>query len=360
MKKIITISSFVCVLAVLSVFSSCKNDDISFGNYDYQTVYFANQNPVRTITLGDDVYSTELDNEHKFQIYATLGGVESNSKNRTIKVVVDNDLVKNLYYSDGTAVQAMPADYYTLAGNTITIPSGKIMGAVDVQLNDAFFNDPKSVGVNYVVPMRIVLASDSILSGKVNEGVSNPVLTKSGDWSIAPKNYTLYAVKFKNKWHGAWLSHGVDNIDDNGTLKKVVRDAGNIERDEVRYISTTGYKTCSYPVSTLVTVMGSDGKETTKTLSCNLILTFDANDKCKVTTNTENCTASGSGTWTHQGAKKAWGDKDRDLLVLNYQVKYNYDYSPSVMHYKTYESADSLVMRDRESKHETFDYKYKE
>jgi hypothetical protein len=287
MKKIITISSLVSVLAVLSIFSSCKNDDISFGNYDYQTVYFADQNPVRTITLGDDVYSTELDNEHKFQIYATLGGVESNSKNRTIKVVVDNDLVKNLYFSDGSAVQAMPAAYYSLDGNTITIPSGKIMGAVNIQLNDAFFNDPKSIGVNYVVPLRMVLASDSILSGKVNQGVSNPVLTKSDDWSIVPKNYTLYAVK-------------------------------------------------------------------------NLILTFDDNDKCTVTTNTDNCTASGSGTWTHQGAKKAWGDKDRDLLVLNYEVKYNYDYSPSVMHYKTYECVDSLVMRDRESKKETFDYKYKE
>ncbi|MCH4183690.1 MAG: DUF5627 domain-containing protein [Prevotella sp.] len=359
MKKVILISPLLVLLVVVLTFSSCKNDDICFGNYDYQTVYFANQNPVRTITLGDDVYSTQLDNEHKFQIYATLGGVESNSKNRIIKFVVDNDLVKNLYFSDDSSVQAMPADYYSLNGNTITIPAGKIMGAVDVQLNDAFFNDPKSVGVTYVVPLRMVSASDSILSGKVKDGVQNPVLTNSDDWSTVPKNYVLYAVKFKNKWHGAWLSQGIDNIDDNGTSYKVVRDTDYIEHDEVRYLSTTGYMTCLYPISTLVTVMGNDNKETTKRLSCNLILTFDDNDKCTITTDTGNCTASGSGVWMHQGAKKAWGDKDRDLLVLNYNVKYNYEYSPSISHFKIFECTDSLIMRNRESKFETFDYTYK-
>lgn len=360
MKKIILASPFLAYLAVAFTFTSCKNDDISFGDYDYQTVYFANQSPVRTITLGDDVYSTELDNEHKFQIYATLGGVESNSKNRTIQFVVDNDLVKNLYFSDGSAVRALPTDYYSLGGNTIIIPSGKIMGAVDVQLNDAFFNDPKSVDVTYVVPLRMVSASDSILAGVAKDGVSNPVLTNSDDWSTTPKNYVLYAVKFKNKWHGAWLSQGIDKIDDNGNIYQVVRDTDYVEHDEVRYITTTGYLTCDYPISTLVTVLGSDGNETTQTLSCNLILTFDDNDKCTVTSNTENCTVSGSGTWTHQGAKKAWGDKDRDLLVLNYKVKYTYNYSSSESRYKTYECTDSLIMRDRESKFETFDYTYKE
>lgn len=64
------------VLVILLVsLSSCTNQDTDFNNFDYQSVYFAYQFPVRTITLGEDIFDTTLDNDYKCKIMATLGGV---------------------------------------------------------------------------------------------------------------------------------------------------------------------------------------------------------------------------------------------------------------------------------------------
>ncbi len=347
----------------LFAFTSCENGDVSFGDYDYQTVYFANQTFVRTITLGEDVYSTDLDNEHKFQIYATLGGVESNSKDRKVQIAVDNSLVTGLKFANildadgtstfentGNAIEAMPTDYYTLSSNTITISSGQVMGCVDVQLTDAFFADPKALYANYVIPVRMTSATDSILSGTAKDGVSNPDITNSDDWDVAPKNYVLYAVKFKNKWHGAWLSHGTDVIDLNGVTSTETREPENVEDYDVRYISSLGLKQCSYPVTTTVSVNGA-----VKTLTCNLILSFDDDDNCTITTDSEGCTASGSGKWTYHGAGKAWGNNERDLLALSYTITYSYNDGEKEC-YKKYTSTDNLISLDRQNKFQTFSY----
>jgi hypothetical protein len=61
-----------------------------------------------------------------------------------------------------------------------------------------------------------------------------------------------------------------------------------------------------------------------------------------------------------KGAKNAWGGKDRDEIVLNYTIDYEYtDYDPNnnwaaVQRHKIVKSADTLVMRDRQTKLETF------
>ena len=59
------------------LFAGCENGDKEFDDYEYQTISFATQTPIRTITLGEDVYPTEQDNEYRMQIIATLGGVWS-------------------------------------------------------------------------------------------------------------------------------------------------------------------------------------------------------------------------------------------------------------------------------------------
>ena len=75
------------------LFSSCENGDWDFPDYEYQVVYFAYQYPVRTITLGEDIFDTTLDNEGKCMILATMGGLYENKQNVTIDVEVDNSLV---------------------------------------------------------------------------------------------------------------------------------------------------------------------------------------------------------------------------------------------------------------------------
>src|SRR5690606_2663070 len=142
------------VFLIFSVFfASCENQDWEFPDFEYQTVYFAHQYPVRTITLGDDIYDNSMDNEWKFSIMATTGGVYE-SGTVTIDVAVDNALCDGLLFSDnGDEVVAMPANYYTMASNQIVIPKGEIVGGVEVQLTEAFFADPLAIQNNYVIPV---------------------------------------------------------------------------------------------------------------------------------------------------------------------------------------------------------------
>lgn len=370
MKKIILSMMAACAMFLAT---SCENSDVDFDNYDYQTVYFANQSYVRTITLGDDVYPTDDDNQHKFYIKATLGGDRNLSGEHKIKIAVDNSLVEGLKYSNGQPVQAMPAEYYKLASDYITIPKGEVKGGVEVQLTDAFFADPKALDVTYVIPVRMLEASgnDSILSGKKKETVDNPVVTNSDDWQVQPLNYTLCAVKYKNPYFGSWISHGTDEIDLDGTKSTVTREAEYLEKNELRNITSLGLTKSCYPLTTSVNITNDKGETTSAALTANLILNITDDGNVSITSEDTNSydvpgsgnggkysfTATGSGKWTRQGAKKAWGDQDRDLMELQYTVTYTYT-DKGETHVKTYNCKDNLVMQSRQNKMETFDFTY--
>ena len=316
---------FLSMLAVSAALltTSCENGDREFDDFDYQTVYFAYQNPVRTITLGeDDVYPTDLDNEHKMNVYVTLGGVWENKQDRHVKIAVDNSLVEGKTFTDGSPIVAMPENYYHLTSNEITIPSGKVMGATTVELTDAFFADAKAPEVNYVIPLKIIDASDSILESK---------------------NFTLYAVKYKNKYTGAWLSHGTDEIDENGTKTTQVREPEDFRKYDIRHLTTVSLNQCDY---TLTDNIGSTP------VSGTIRLTFDNADNCTLTSASENFEVTGTGKWISKGAVKAWNDKDRDLLELTYTIRYK-----AGTQYKQISTKESLIMQTRENKLETFEYK---
>jgi len=349
------ILAIVLLQAALAATTSCQNDDIEFGDFDYQAVYFASQSPVRTITLGEDVYSTDLDNEHRFQIYARLGGAESNKKDRTISIAVDETLVNGLLYDDGTPVKALPRSYYTLGSNTITIAKGQMTGCVDIQLTDDFFADPLATQLTYVLPVRMVSASDSILSGEAKSGVTSPNIVDAGDWDTQPMNYTLYGLKYKNKYHGCWLSKGTDRLNVEGRDSTITRMPDDWEDASLVYLTTESLWQARYAVSVNINTLDSKGKATIATKTCDLLLTFDDDGRCTVGTDTEGCTASGSGQWTYHGATKAWNKKDRDQITLDYNITFSY-LSGGESVTTTLQTSETLVMRDRQSKYETFSY----
>lgn len=336
----------------------CENADKEFDDFEYQTVSFATQTPIRSITLGDDVFPT--DNDRSMQIIATLGGVWTNRKERTAEMAIDNDLCRGAYFENGNPILPMPENYYTYTSGKVVFPKGEIFGRMDIQLTDAFFNDPLSADVNYVIPVRLVQASDSILEGKPKDNVALPNRLNPDDWSVLPKDYTLYAVTYKNRYEGTWLSRGTDRLNINGVSSTIDRNPAQIEKADIRSMSTIALSKVRYPLSLVVDViklvngMPEPGKTT---LNLDLVITVDNDGNCSITTDTPGAAASGSGKWTYQGAKKAWGDKDRDLFELTYEVTY-----PSyVLNEVTGEigsakcsSDDTLVARDRESKFETF------
>ncbi|PXV65836.1 uncharacterized protein DUF1735 [Dysgonomonas alginatilytica] len=325
------------------IFASCENQENEFPDFDYSTVYFAYQSPVRTITLGEDIYDNSLDNDHKCLIMAAMGGVYKNKKDISLGVVVDNSLCESLRFgnSNGDQVIAMPAEYYTLSSDMkIMIPKGKFMGGIEVKLTDAFFADSRSVKNTFVIPLRIasVQNADSILRGKSN--LPKPDSRITDDWATVPKDYILYAVKYINPWHGSYLRRGIDVVKGNSgntTLEnKIVYHNQYVEKDEVCKVVTKSMDE--------VTISLNAKTKENENLPYELVLKFDKDGKC-VITNPESVAynISGSGNFVLKG--DMWGEEKRNVL----HIKYNVDFGNA-----THSFTDTLVVRDRGVAMETF------
>lgn len=356
--------SIFSILALGAVLAGCHNSDIEFSDFDYQTISFATQTPVRTITLGDEMYAdNSLDNEHAFMVKAVLGGVNNNNKERSAQFVIDPTLCDGIVFEDGRDVKPLPESYYSISTDRLVIKKGEVLGGFRVDLTDAFFADPASVDVNYVLPVVLTNSSDSILSGKPLKGVENPNRLNILDWSTScePKDYVLYAVKYKNPYHGCWLSKGSDVITDNGTSSNIDRNVQYWEKATLRYLTTKSLNQAGYNFTYAVPTFDVDGEKSQKNISCDLILTFDNNGAVTVSTETPGCTASGSGQWTYKGEKKAFADEDRDQLKLNYTFTIEYVINDQTGEKATYklESEEVMCMRDRQNKFETFSFKLK-
>jgi hypothetical protein len=324
---------FIGLAVALGTVTGCmKNKDMEFPDFDHQAVYFAYQYPVRTIVLGEDVnIDNTLDNERKVEIKATMGGTRENKNNVIIDFNVDGSLLSNLHFpGNGGKIELMPSNYYSLASNQITIPKGSILGGVQVQFNDAFFADPLAIKNTYVIPLRMtgVQKADSVLTGK---------------------DFILYAVKFVNPWHGFYLRRGVDQMTST-TSRTIRRHAAYVERDEVNKLSTKSLSQLEFPV-VFRDELGAN-------FTCTLLLTFDNDGKCTITTNTNLFTATGTGSFVKKGEKNSWGNKDRDGLYLDYQISYNgvtVGTAPNTRIINgSISTKDTLVMRDRAVVYEVF------
>ncbi|WP_245877789.1 DUF5627 domain-containing protein [Spirosoma fluviale] len=338
MKKLHTL----LLLAGMTVFSSCKNEEWIFPDFEYTTVYFAYQSPVRTITLGEDLYDTSLDNARKCKIMATKGGAYTNSTDITVDIAVDNSLCDRLLFgNNGQKVLPMPTSYYSLAANQIVIPKGSISGGVEVQLTDAFFADPAAIRNTYVIPvvMNKVQNADSLLRGKTT--LAAPRRTVGSDWDITPKDYILYAVKYVNPWHATYLRRGKDIItgkDGNAAINKTqVRRGAYIENSEVCNLTTRSLQQVVFTNA----IKATDGRD----MPFRLILSFDEVNNCTITTDATDYTVKGTGKFVKKGDLKSWGNQDRDVLHLNYEV----DFKDA--HLTT---TDTLVVRNRGVVAETF------
>ncbi|MCA5004619.1 DUF5627 domain-containing protein [Sphingobacterium bovistauri] len=285
------------VLSIIAMTSSCKNSEIVHPDFDYQSVYFANQYPIRTIVLGEDNnFDNTLDNERKVEIKATLGGTRDNTKDIIINYSVDNNLLSNLYFaSNGPKLTPLPTNFYSLLSQDIVIPKGEIMGGVQVQLTDAFFNDPLAISNYYVLPIKI-------------NNVSN------ADTVLEDKNFVFYALKFINPWHGNYLRRGIDNMS-GSVSRNVIRHKAFVENDEVNILRTKALNQVEFPVQFRDADNGN-------IFNCTLLLTFNENGNCTITSSSNGYTATGTGQYTTKSEKNSWGNKDRSALYLNYEINY--------------------------------------
>ena len=329
--------------------ASCYNADKEFPDFqDGTTAYFAYQFPVRTIILGNDIYDNSLDNAHKCQIWSTMGGAYG-GRNAVVDFIVDESLCENLHH-------------YELLGNTIPY-NGDSRGYVEVQLKQAFFDDPKSIENTYVIPLRMISVTgiDHILTGTPREGL-DPVRTDLESWETPAKDYVLYCVRYRNAWHANYIRRGVDEITQNGTTSKVVRKDFSLvntdlehytenpvnANDEIATITTVGEKVARFTPSF---------KTSGASLPCNLLLTFNG-DKCTISTDDANVDVTGEGEYITQGTTLPeykdyiWGHNNgeqvhRDILRLKYTI----DFKDKNIQVST---CDTMVVRDRDSNKKVF------
>lgn len=335
MRKIL---SLLAVGAAAMAMVSCENQDTDFPDFDYQTGYFAYQTPIRTLVLGtDEVNNNTTDNEHKVWIYAVAGGTRNGIK-ASLGFDVDPSLCDHLFFDDGRPVEVMPDNYYTINGNAI--PINGLNGYVEVQLSDEFFQDPKAITNTYVIPLRLnnnYSGVDSILRG--DPLVENPWRLQSSDWSVAPKDYVLYLVKFISPWSGNYLRRGVDVITEGGQTTTNVRHEEYLEYDEIYNLATTALNTVSCRFDD----------------NCNLLLTFSEDgSECTFATDNPDYTVTGTGKYVYKEDNPSpdfWNEKARDMIYLDYTV---------TTAGKTVATKDTLVARDRavSGTAEEFSYTY--
>lgn len=328
-----------------ALMTGCENSDIDFPDFDGGvSVYFPYQTPIRTLLLGTDEYeeALALDHQHKFKVMATMGGAYS-GRNIVLNVGVDESLLKNLTFrstdelgrpTEGKPLVMLPSNYYKLNGNTIEF-KGDVKAGLEVELTDEFFADPLSTTVHYVLPVKITnfTGADRLVTGVPASGITSPIPTNVNDWNSAPKDYTLYAVKYINKYHAYYARLGSDKVTYKGkteTIRDVNTLMGGISHsgadDQIVNTTTLALNKVKYSVETKIGTEGVDQQ----VLKYDLILTFD-NDKCTITSGTAGYTISGSGEYltkptgkfTDRNGKDAniWANKLRDVLTLKYTVE---------------------------------------
>ncbi|HEY0669024.1 MAG TPA: DUF1735 domain-containing protein [Sphingobacteriaceae bacterium] len=196
-----TIYKLTFALLITSLLFSCKKYDDYTIDYDYSSVYFGSQKPLRTIVAYDDM---------QFKLGVVLAGKRENTVNETVTFSIDPTLLNTV--PGASAFKLMPANYYTLSNtNTITIPAGKFTGDITVTMNRALFTaDPLAVSKTYAIPVRITKSTtDSILVGSS---------------TVPAKDYTIIVVKYISPLHGTYYHKGVqDKLNSTGTVVETNR-----------------------------------------------------------------------------------------------------------------------------------------
>jgi hypothetical protein len=334
MKKV----SLLIISALTLGMFSCQNEEWSFPDFEYTSIYFPYQYPVRSLVIGDYNTNNEDDNNLRFLISARVGGMYKNNSDWRVNFEVNEALASNLITADGDTLAPLPSYYYTLNPvDHIIIPKGSFHGGVQVQLTDAFLDDPMSYKNHYVVPLSITSSTaDTVLSGFTEHPAPNPHI--AGNWQKLPKDFTLFAIKFVNNYHGIYLRRGQTVIKNSmgDEIETIKYRREYVEYDELFILRTTG-RTMVKATSVLKASAGSPG-------TYSIELNFDPEGNCTVTENVDSqFPATGSGKFLKDGDE--WGLKKRNAIYLNYQVTTGSN---------TYNITDTLVFRDKQVAFEEF------
>lgn len=218
---------FVCA-GLMLILQSCY-DEYKV-DAEFTGTYFAMQSPLRTLVI-------EEDKDLSFEVGVVLSGKYANN----VTEFVDFEMPAS--FLDSTDLELLPSSYYDISSTEqFVIESGTILGTVKITLKEDFINDPLAHTVHYALPFRITNSTtDSIVAGM---------------------DSTIVAVRYHNKYYGAYWSKGVDiTLDDsNNPVSEFVYSNEDLVKNLYTIFSTTAKDT------SIVDFMGADksGKNTIK------------------------------------------------------------------------------------------------
>lgn len=336
-------------IAVLIV--SCRSNEIEYPDYTYQTVYFPVQYPVRNIQLGESRYDNSLDLDSSFTIGVNISGMYNNTKERIVYVRYAPELVANadttLLTDLGDTIKVLPANYYTPDLSTldkIVIPAGSFDGRIKIKLNSKFYSDPKTIGVRYVIPLVIVPSNkdtiftgirpisyilgkstpttlDSVLIGQPVIGLKYPNRMIIANWQAGfmPMDYTLFGVKYTNKYHGNYFHYGVDS-----TYKANVLTTKRYSTSTIEANTITLLKTVSLTESTIDRLGGTNLATALNKFKYMMKLKFNNDKSIELSTvpnppTNDAVVIAGNGRYLEPKDGISWGGKGRKTIILKYK-----------------------------------------
>lgn len=202
MKKI----KILCSLFSLFAFTSCYEDYVN--DYEYSTVYFAHQKPLRTIIA---------DRNMSMNVGVAIGGKREVDKNDWAEFKIDYTLL------EGTSFKLLPESHYTLSDENTFKVSKTSLQVADVTINftEEFYKDENSVKQYYAIPFEVVSSSlDSILDNRKT---------------------SIVAVKYISAYHGEFYVKGVlSELDTDGTVigESVRYENADLSKNLLRSVST--------------------------------------------------------------------------------------------------------------------------
>lgn len=204
--------------------SSCDGYEDYVADFEYSTVYFGTQKPLRTVVSYQDM---------TFKVGAVLGGKRQNNTDEYVDFMVDSTLLDNSVLAGSEDFTLLPSSYYTLSDyEKMVIPKGRFIGDITVTLDrEKFISDSLSTNNTYALPLRITGSTlDSISSGSFDD---------QGNQIIAPKDYTILVVKYISAYHGTYYHTGTQlEVSESGEEVETVYDNPDISKNETWTLST--------------------------------------------------------------------------------------------------------------------------
>ncbi|NLR94086.1 DUF1735 domain-containing protein [Flammeovirga agarivorans] len=165
---------YILIVLVLLTVTSCKYEEY-INDYDYTTVYFSFQTPIRTLIVGE---------YEAIKLGIAMGGKRENKVDEWAHFEITPELLA------GTPYKILPSEVYTLENDhEIIIPKGEMQGDITVSFNMEQLASLDEPVTEYALPVTITSTS----LDRIHE----------------TKNSTIIAIKYIANLDGTWYHKGI-------------------------------------------------------------------------------------------------------------------------------------------------------